>query len=230
MYWSRKFRTTKNCQKCNYIGIPKNTKNVCGSSASGLLRIHGANGMANCHQEIMPDNRLYENNNCNNTRCMKTIIKSGVQPTKKPYSYSYKEHLRKKQKTYEKNLGPEYDCSNCRFESNTNTFNPNNKQYHQEGAVESSTRLDRLKLNTLTGNYYCPPGTQSNGKQAWESCYAGNYLDEIRSTNTYNSGSATWRFNDRLNNYNVNKPKTACLQEKSARRKSLGNMMGLYKC
>ena len=96
--------------------------------------------------------------------------------------------------------------------------------------MESSTRLDRLKLNTLAGNYRCPPGTQSNGRQSWESCFNGNYLDEIRSTNTYNSGSADWKYNDRLNNYNVNKPTTAGKQERTARRKSLGNMMGLYKC
>ena len=53
MYWSRKYRTTKNCKKCNYIGIPKNAKNVCGTSASGLLRIYGAYGIANCYQEII---------------------------------------------------------------------------------------------------------------------------------------------------------------------------------
>ena len=131
----------------------------------------------------------------------------------------------KKQKTYEKNLAPEYDCSNCRFESSTNTFNPNNKQYHQQGAVESSTRLDRLKLNTLAGNTRCPTGTQSNGNQSWEPCFNGNYLEQIRQ-NTFNPSNG--RFNNGANNWS-SPANNKCLEEKQSRRKSLGNMMGLYK-
>ena len=47
-------------------------------------------------------------------------------------------------------------------------------------------------------------------------CWNGNYLDTIRNTNEYNSGGADWRYNDRLNNFNLGKflYKTACHQEK----------------
>jgi hypothetical protein len=114
---------------------------------------------------------------------------------------------------------------------NNTTFNPNNKQFHQQGAVDSSTRIDRLRLNAVASNYYCPPNTVSNGKQAWDSCWNGNYLDTIRNTNEYNSGGADWKYNDRLNNFNLDRfplYKTACHQEKTARRKVAGNVTNSF--
>jgi len=110
---------------------------------------------------------------------------------------------------------------------NATVWKPNNKQFHQQGAVDSSTRIDRLRLNTVAGNYKCPPGTVKNGNQAWNSCWNGNYLDTVRNTNEYNSGGAEWKYNDRLNNFELNKfPNyvTACHQEKTARRKVVGNI------
>ena len=245
MYWSRNWKTTKDCKKCEYHGIPKNAKTSCVNSGTCTARKSGREGQL--YTKIIPTNQLYENNTDCNSRSKKIIIKSAIQPTHGPetYSYSYKELLRKRNQTTDRKLptkkptgsdnwtkGHGGECGNsneCNY--NDTIWNPNNKQFHQQGAVDSSTRIDRLRLNTVTSNYYCPPNTVKNGKQAWHSCWNGNYLDTIRNTNEYNSGGADWRYNDRLNNFNLGKfplYKTACHQEKTARRKVAGNVTNSF--
>ena len=94
MYWSRNWKTTKDCKKCEYQGIPKNAKTSCVNSGTCIARKSGREGQL--YTEIPPTNQLYENNISCNSRSKKTIIKSGMQPKKKfgvddgNYSYSYK--------------------------------------------------------------------------------------------------------------------------------------------
>ena len=38
----------------------------------------------------------------------------------------------------------------------------NNKKFYKQGSVDSSTRLERLKLDTIKGQSQCPIGTQTN--------------------------------------------------------------------
>ncbi len=241
MYWTRNWKTTNSCKKCEYQGIPKKAKTGCVNSGTCTAKKSGREGKI--HTVILPTNQLYENNTDCNSRSKKTIIKSAIQPThgSKTYSYSYKELLRKRNKTVTRKLptkkptgdsiwtkghgGECGDPNECNY--NDTIWNPNNKQFHQQGAVDSSTRIDRLRLSTIAGNYHCPPGKVANGKQAWNSCWNGNYLDSVRNTNEYNSGGAEWKYNDRLNNFNLGKfplYKTACHQEKTARRKAAGNV------
>ena len=114
----------------------------------------------------------------NYSRTNKPLIKSGLMPNKSgtaksdaknKYAYSYSERMRNlKKTTYERNLpknsskGGHQQCFNGELTQNSdntpcNTIiqNYNNKKYYQQGAVSSSTRLERLKLNAKAMAYKC---------------------------------------------------------------------------
>ena len=90
------------------------------------------------------------------------------------YSYSYNEFLRIKKMTYGKMLatkpvdtnnstvGYGGDCGIC--ENKGVTWKPNNKKYSVQGAVSSSSRLDRLKLDTIRGSKKCEDATKCGEK------------------------------------------------------------------
>ena len=93
------------------------------------------------------------------------------------YSYSYRELLNNRRKTTPEkalhyvnsegnqsgilkyNHGGECVTKSC--QNGTVVDRLNNKKFHVQGAVDSSTRLDRLKLQTIRGQSSCPPGTTS---------------------------------------------------------------------
>jgi hypothetical protein len=89
------------------------------------------------------------------------------------YSYSYNEFLRIKKMTYKYKLPTNrptddtykaggYGGSNCTTpECTTNNviWKPNNKKYNVQGAVSSSSRIDRLKLETIRGSKKCADDT-----------------------------------------------------------------------
>ena len=95
MYWSRNWKTTKDCKKCEYHGIPKNAKTSCvykyNNYGTCIARKSGRAGQL--YTEILPTNLLYENNTSCNSRSKKFIIKSALLPKKKvgvkESNYSY---------------------------------------------------------------------------------------------------------------------------------------------
>jgi hypothetical protein len=53
--------------------------------------------------------------------------------------------------TYQPRVNP-YACNNNTGGASTIIFKPNNRQYSVQGAVDSSTRIEKLKLNTINTN------------------------------------------------------------------------------
>jgi uncharacterized delta-60 repeat protein len=83
----------------------------------------------------------------------------------KPYYADTKAYLKSKGVLYDQKITPtrllnetknEYATQNCaecdNVTPNTTIYKPNNDQYSQQGAVDSSTRLTRLKLNMVNKN------------------------------------------------------------------------------
>lgn len=124
------------------------------------------------------------------------IIKSAVTLLKKDYYSDTKGYLQSRSQTYDQKLSTNpipgnnyteppsdspngsqvYYTDNCSQKCITNNsrvttiYKPNNKNYSQQGAVDSSTRLDRLKYNTITKN-------GNSFKTAWgqQGANAGRY-------------------------------------------------------
>ena len=142
----------------------------------------------------VPNDKVYENNCPKNSRTRVNLIKSGQQPNdnEKTYSYSYRDYLKKRSLTYNRklptnrNLGPVTEVTGYGGEclrdlgacsSNNTIWNPNNSKFHQQGAVSSSTRLDRLKLETIRKESRCAPGTVSQVTESeCNGVYAGNKI------------------------------------------------------
>jgi len=131
------------------------------------------NCCVNSYTLNVPNDKVYKNCCNTNSRTKASVIKSGQQPHGKTYSYSYNDYMKNKKKiTYDMKLPtskPEGNdittsghggCSDC---NSTTSWRVNNKKYHQQGAVSSSSRLDRLKLETIRGGSKCSNG-KCNGK------------------------------------------------------------------
>ena len=124
------------------------------------------------------------------TRTKRPLIRSGMQPnvagqqnsgitptrTATQYSYSYKELIRNRRKnTYMKKLAtqepsdnywaPGYGGSCCieegQGENGSVIYRLNNNKFKVQGAVDSSDRITRLKLDTIKAQSRCPPATQT---------------------------------------------------------------------
>jgi hypothetical protein len=117
---------------------------------------------------------------------------SGVIKKRSTYSYSFRELLNNRRKsTIEKSLAfvntqgnqsgiykhgyggqcsTDPNCTNGRVVDRLN-----NKKFYKQGSVDSSTRLERLKLNTIRGQSNCPTGTtsQANNSQCNGGYFAG---------------------------------------------------------
>lgn len=101
------------------------------------------------------------------------------------YNHSYKEYLRRKCKSYDSHekrilqsdgtykTNCQVDTENCTTHKST-TYKIRNKQYKSNSAVSSSSRIERLKYNTLmqTNKNTCTSGSRTN-KPAPYTC--GNY-------------------------------------------------------
>ena len=150
----------------------------------------------NCYsyQEVFRDTYTNNNNVCptnttsgNYSRTQKPLIRSGMMPNKygtakidtennkhkNRYAYSYRERMNNlKKTTYNRNLPSNIDGKLC-FNGDAGCSsqvvqNLNNKNYFQQGAVSSSSRLERLKLNTLMKNTKCP---NTNNNCSKKCCY-----------------------------------------------------------
>ena len=88
-----------------------------------------------------------------------------------PYSYSYREYMKNKKNTtysrkqtvFNKVAGTTTWTSgtgNCSDNCNDKTiWKPNNDKFKVQGAVSSSSRLDRLKYDTIVSEKKCDNGT-----------------------------------------------------------------------
>lgn len=136
------------------------------------------NCCTNSYTLNVPNDKVYENC-CNGGRSRARVIKSGQQPHGKTYSYSYNDYMKNKKKiTYDKKLptskptgsnitttGYGGGCEEVNGCAPSETrWRVNNKKFHQQGAVSSSSRLDRLKLETIRGGSKCAVGNNCNGK------------------------------------------------------------------
>ncbi len=156
-------------------GLPKSNKSKVCVPVCNIMR-HGRESL---YTLILPTNSLFVNSdNCG--RSQKKLIRSGLQPKKgKKYSYDYNDYLKnKKKKTYEQKIptsmptgqsttfGYGGTCGNndpCN--ENITHYKPNNMNYRQQGAVESSTRVDRLRYDTIVSASRCANNnTKCNGK------------------------------------------------------------------
>ena len=163
---------------------------------------------------------------------------SGMEPTKNQYSYSYRELLNNRRKaTLTKKLatqkpsGSRYmsepkkvsgyggNCSkinNC--SSNETVYRYNNHKFKVQGAVDSSSRIDRLKLDTIRGSSRC--GSGQTGPSNHRTDCNGNYLRgiaNVSSTNNWSSGNGSEylgrKYTRLFNNLNteVNYPQRSAL-------------------
>jgi hypothetical protein len=139
---------------------------------------------------LIPNDSVYHNNCPGNSRTRASVIKSGQQPNKRPYSYSYREHLKhKKFSTYEQKLPKDKPyvnnttltssiAGNCESTCNRTHYNPSNKKFMKQGAVSSSSRLERLKYDSITNSNKC-----ANDPNKCTGVYVG---DKQRFTGDYN--------------------------------------------
>ena len=221
MYWSRKWKTHE-CKKCEYHGIPKNAQSICVTSGDCTLRKHKREGVIR-YNSLSKDveNNLFKNCTDCRYRTKSSVIKSGMMPNsnESKYSYDYRDYLKnKRKKSYEMKVptkkttdntyttqGYGGKCNNvlsdgtC-IETNTISKKANNK-YYKNSAVSSSSRLERLKIETINSEKRCKNNTSK--------CY-GRYP---------NAASKRYGYKEL---FNENHTEINCPQF-SARRRVLGN-------
>ena len=152
-----------------------------------------------------------------------------VQPgNPKKYSYSYRELLNNRRKvTYEKQLptkqadGPSPNTSGygglCKTNSGCNykaeiVFKPNNDAYMVQGAVDSSDRITRLKLNTIKSGRRCGPTIEEDCRGIYRSGNAQTAVDSVMwpsPNNDYDKIKYKTKFNS--NHFEVNYPQVSAL-------------------
>lgn len=177
------------------------------------------------------------------TRSLRPLIRSGMQPntagqqnsgmdsSKKMYSYSYRELINNRRKdTYMKKLatsepngsditttgygGNCNEIDNCQSGYGQNIYRLNNKKFKTQGAVDSSSRIDRLKYDTIKGQSKCSSG-QSGPSNQRDDCNGVYFAGNPRATFADGNGTEyTQRkyvslFND--SHTEVNYPQTSAL-------------------
>ena len=178
--------------------------------------VNGANKMKHNKTTLIHDIYRDTYTNCvpchiksNSNRSNQPIIRSGMQPIKNSnYSFSYRDYMKnkknitysRKQTTFKKLANNKWTSGtgNCDDDChNKTTWKPNNDKFKVQGAVSSSSRLDRLKLNTIRGEKTCQDAR-----------------GEIYCKGVYFAGKP--RFTGWI--YNATHPEICCPQEKARRR------------
>ena len=188
MYWSRKFKLT-DCKDCDYIGVRRNNrrhaeKYICADGSQRPSRI------LDPKKEVFANKLLNVDNNkncCTGTRSLQHVYRNN-QPNnnEKNYSYSYSDLLRIRR--YKNNLpssskwkisndsktfGERGNCNAndvCNKKYLSVTWKPNNKKYGVQGAVMSSSRIDRIKMEAIQSGKKCKNNDKCNG------VYVGNKI------------------------------------------------------
>ena len=146
----------------------------------------------------------------------------------KKYSYSYRELLNNRRKvTYEKQLptklanGPSPNtsgyggscesASGCDYSPQT-IFKPNNERFMVQGAVDSSDRITRLKLNTIRSGRRCGPAKNQACRGIYRAGNAQTAIESVRwpsPNNDYDKIKYKTKFNS--NHFEVNYPQVSAL-------------------
>lgn len=214
MFWARKFKLS-DCRECNYIGIHRNDKRhsekyICADGSERPSRVlDGKNEIIKSFNNKIinaDSNKKCLEKGCLNNRSLQHLYRSNAQPNsnEKNYSYSYNDFLRNKR--YTNNLPTKKPQANssetvgfrgsckkvdgtCDRNVSKVVWKPRNAKFYSQSAVSSSSRLDRLKLDTIRGSRRCPTGKQSgpaNGRSNCNGVYVG---DKQRNTGfIFNSG------------------------------------------
>ncbi len=137
---------------------------------------------------------------------LKNKIQLANQIVLTPYSYSYRDYMKNKKNitysrkatTFDKVAGKKSEWTSgtgdCQDDCNNKTiWKPNNNKFKVQGAVSSSSRLDRLKYDSIISETKCDNGTCNGVYFAGKSRFTG------------------WIFNK-------NHPEKCCPQEKARRR------------
>ena len=179
MYSSTLWRTYS-CRKCNYAN-QGSSKPISKCTCDGQ-RFMGR--LPTYHDDVVLNKMINKeddvNKNCCDTgdRSQVFRIKSGQQPNanESSYSYSYKDYLKFKRKdTYETKLPTKKPSAGsiltvghggeCNKINNCNpsqtVWRVSNTKFHKQGAVSSSSRMERLKYDTIKGSSNCPPPNNS---------------------------------------------------------------------
>lgn len=160
---------TSNKDECLWTQVPTDGYDTCKMNVE-------SSGFVLCANGTKPTTKFPDTTNTdvtysgNYVRTNRPIIRSGMQPNtagqqnsgfydkRKTYSYSYNELIRRRRKdTYVSQL-PDYNnssgngnqvvcCSKTKKEPIRGNYS--NDKFKIQGAVESSSRIDRLKLDTL---------------------------------------------------------------------------------
>jgi len=146
----------------------------------------------------------------------------------KKYSYSYRELLNNRRKvTYEKQLptkqadGPSPNtsgyggacksASGCDYSPKT-IFKPNNERFMVQGAVDSSDRITRLKLNSIKSGRRCGPTIEEDCRGIYRPGNAQTAVDSViwpSPNNDYDKIKYKTKFNS--NHFEVNYPQVSAL-------------------
>lgn len=167
-------------------------------------------------------------------RAGRPLIRSGMQPNSagqqnsgsnntNTYSYSYRELLNNRRKaTFEKKLPtkqPETGFrttgygGGCSTDNNCNSdtiYRLNNDQYKVQGAVDSSDRITRLKLNTVRAGKKCETNNSCRGiYRPGNAQGASSTIEWPRPNNDYDKVKYKAKFNS--NHSEVNYPQISAL-------------------
>jgi hypothetical protein len=134
--------------------------NVAGKQNSGLSGIKTATRYSYSYRELI------------NNRRKDTQIKK--LSTQKPSSSTYMSNP-------EKMPGYGGDCCNEEGKGHT-TYRYNNKKFATQGAVESSDRITRLKLDTIRGSRKCPDGQKTTYGDTCNGVYSTGNLQQTSRT------------------------------------------------
>ena len=152
----------------------------------------------------------------------------------KKYSYSYRELLNNRRKvTYEKQLPTKLSNADLDYETSAyggvcnplagpslvtgcgsikTIFKPNNERFVVQGAVDSSDRITRLKLNTIRSGRRCGPSLEQACRGIYRPGNAQTAVDSVSwpsPNNDYDKIKYKSKFNS--NHFEVNYPQVSAL-------------------
>ena len=138
-----------------------------------------------------------------------TNISSNYYQTNKSYLHNRCKRFEQKSTIGENINDNDYKMTSCNETNCKTIYKPNNKNFSKQGAVQSSTRLLRLKVNTINKN-----GASFKSAYGRQTANAGAYLNSISDSNiNYNKSKNTSLSICRdypLNLRNTHKNKISC--------------------
>jgi len=216
------------CRPDSYTSLPTSNKPGA-STARASSGISARAGRPLIRSGMQPNSSGQQNSGLNNPL---------VERSKK-YSYSYRELLNNRRKvTYEKQLPtkitfeeqPELEGETSGYGGVCNPlssladssvtgckkfktiYNPNNKGFMVQGAVDSSDRITKLKLNTIKAGKRCGPAINQACKGIYRTGNAQTAVDTVmwpKPTNDYDKVKYKSKFNS--NHFEVNYPQVSAL-------------------